>query len=52
MLSIRSRSVAPCQRTTLSTSRASGPREIARTYYGAFHMRLLGYVKTKKIRCA
>ena len=29
-------------------SRASGPREIARTYYGAFRMRLLGYVKRKR----
>jgi hypothetical protein len=48
MLSIRSRSVAPCQRTTLSTSRAGSPREIARMYYGAIRMRLLGYVKRKR----
>jgi hypothetical protein len=29
-------------------SRAGGPREIARTYYGAFRMRLLGYVMRKR----
>ena len=29
-------------------SRASGPREIARTYYGAFRMQPLGYVKRKR----
>jgi len=29
-------------------SRASGPREIARTYYEAFRMRLLGYMKRKR----
>jgi hypothetical protein len=29
-------------------SRASGPREIARTYYGAFRTQPLGYVKRKR----